>query len=88
MIYMISYDLHSPTQNRENVENDIKSFGTWCKYLTTTFLISTSSDLKTVSDKCVSHLDGNDAMIITKVTKPIKGWLNQKQWDWISENLQ
>lgn len=88
MIYMISYDLHSPTQNREDVENDIKSFGTWCKYLTTTFLISTSSDLNTVSDKCVSHLDGNDAMIITKVTKPIKGWLSRKQWDWISENLQ
>ena len=64
------------------------AFGTWCKYLTTTFLISTSSDLNTVSDRCVSHLDGNDAMIITKVTKPIKGWLSQKQWDWISENLQ
>ena len=54
MIYMISYDLHSPTKNREDVENDIKSFGTWCKYLTTTFLISTSADINTVSKKCVS----------------------------------
>ena len=87
MIYMISYDLHSPTNNRENVENDIKSFGTWCKYLTTTFLISTSSSLETVNNKCVSHLDGNDRMIICKVEKPIKGWLSQKQWDWIHENL-
>ena len=87
MVYMISYDLHSPTKNRVSVEDDIKSFGTWCKYLTTTFLISTSSDLETVSDKCVSHLDGNDSMIISKVTKPIKGWLTQEQWNWISENL-
>lgn len=87
MVYMISYDLHSPTKNRESVEEDIKSFGTWCKYLTTTFLISTSSDLEIVSGKCVSHLDGNDSMIISKVTKPIKGWLTQDQWKWISENL-
>ncbi len=79
MIYMISYVLHLPTQNRENVENDIKSLGTWCKYLTTTFLISTSYDLNTVSKKCVSHLDGNDAMIVTQVTKPIKGWLSKEQ---------
>lgn len=87
MIYMISYDLHSPTKNREKVEEDIKSFGTWCKYLTTTFLISTSSSLDTVSKKCVSHLDGNDSMIIAKVEKPIKGWLSKDQWEWISKNL-
>jgi hypothetical protein len=37
MVYMISYDLHEPTNNREQVMNDIKSLGTWCKYLTTTF---------------------------------------------------
>lgn len=88
MIYMISYDLHSPTQNREKVENDIKSFGTWCKYVTTTFLISTSSDLTAVSKKCVSNLDENDSMIITKATKPIEGYLTQKQLEWISKNLQ
>jgi len=87
MVYMISYDLHAPTNNREDVENDIKSFGTWCKYLSTTFLISTSSSLEAVNTKCVSHLDGNDRMIICKVEKPIKGWLSQKQWDWIHENL-
>ena len=87
MVYMISYDLHSPTKNREEVEKDIESFGTWCKYLTTTYLISTSSSLETVTDKCVSHLDGNDAMIIAKVEKPIQGWLSQKQWDWIKRYL-
>ena len=87
MIYMISYDLHSPTNNREKVENDIKSFGTWCKYLTTTFLISTNSNIETVSKKCVSNLDSNDSMIISHVNKPIHGWLSKDRWDWISQNL-
>lgn len=30
-IYMISYDLHSPTNNREKVEGSIKSLGTWSR---------------------------------------------------------
>ena len=87
MIYMISYDLHAPTKNRDAVEKDIQSFGVWCKYLSTTFLISTSSSLKSVLDKCVSHLDSNDRMIICQVDKSINGWLPKDKWDWINENL-
>ena len=84
---MISYDLNSPTKNRKSVEDDIKSFGTWCRYLSTTYLISTPLDINTVTKKCISHLDGNDEMIVAKVTKPINGWLSHKQWEWISRNL-
>lgn len=87
MVYIISYDLNSPTSNRELVENDIKSLGTWCKYLTTTFLVSTTTPLENVTNKCTSHLDGNDAMIISKIEKPIQGWLKKDYWDWINKNL-
>lgn len=86
-VYMISYDLHSPTSNREAVEDAIKSLGPWCKYVTTTFLVSTYQNLDTVQNAATRHLDGNDRMIICKVEKPIRGWLSQDQWDWISQNL-
>ena len=86
-VYMISYDLHSPTSNREDVEESIKSLGTWCKYLTTTFLVSTSKNLDTVQDAAIKHLDNNDRMIVCRVEKPIRGWLSQDQWNWISQNL-
>lgn len=86
-VYMISYDLHSPTSNREAVEESIKSLGTWCKYLTTTFLVSTTQSLETVQGTAVTHIDNNDQMIICKVEKPIGGWLSQSQWDWITKNL-
>lgn len=85
--YMISYDLKSPTNNREKVEEDIKSLGAWCKYLTTTFLISTQSSLETVETKCISNLDSNDAMIISKIEKPISGWLSKEQWEWIKKYI-
>ena len=86
-VYMISYDLNSPTNNREKVEQSIKSLGTWCKYVTTTFLVSTTYDLGTVEAIATKHLDSNDRMIVCKIQKPIRGWLSQDQWDWISQNL-
>lgn len=87
MVYMISYDLHAPTNNREQVEADIKSLGKWCKYLTTTFLVSTTLELDSVQKVVTKHLDGNDAMINCKIEKPIRGWLAEEQWKWIRENL-
>ena len=35
--YMISYDLFSPTNNRDDVEDSIKSLGSWCKYVSPEF---------------------------------------------------
>lgn len=86
-IYMISYDLRSPTNNRTKVEDDIKSLGTWCKYLTTTFLVKTESSPSDVQDTAIKHLDENDSMIICKIEKPILGWLTADQWKWIRENM-
>lgn len=86
-IYMISYDLNSPTNNRKNVEDSIKSLGTWCKFVSTTFLVSCRKDIDDVQTIATQYLDPNDGMIITKVQKPIKGWLSQEQWDWIHRYL-
>jgi len=86
-IYMISYDLHSPTNNREKVERDIESLGPWCKYVSTTYLVTTSSNLDSISAIAIRNLDSNDRMVISKVEKPIKGWLSDRQWNWIKKNL-
>jgi hypothetical protein len=87
MVYMISYDLHEPTNNREQVMNDIEALGTWCKYLTTTFLVKTNEAESSVESACAKHLDGNDRMIITQVPKMVSGWLSDEQWKWIRDNI-
>lgn len=85
--YMISYDLHSPTNNRKQVEDSIESLGKWCKFLTTTYLINTIYSKSTVQDTCTKHLDSNDAMIICEITGSVDGWLSEDQWKWIRENM-
>lgn len=86
MVYMISYDLHAPTNNRKELENTIESLGAWCKYLTTTYLIKSNFSLSTIQAKLATILDNNDSMIIAKVTN-INGWLNKDKWDWINANI-
>ena len=85
--YMISYDLNSPTNNRKAVEDSIKSLGSWCKYVSTTFIVSSYKNLDDVQSIVTKNLDSNDSMIICKVQKPIKGWLSKSQWDWIHKNI-
>ena len=85
-VYMISYDLHAPTNNRKNVEETIESLGAWCKYLTTTYLVKSNLSLSSIQSKLASVLDNNDSMIIAKVTE-VNGWLTKDKWDWINKNI-
>ncbi len=85
--YMISYDLNSPTNNRKEVEDSIKSLGSWCKYVSTTFLVSSYKSLDEVQTIATKNLDSNDSMIICMIQKPIKGWLSNEQWNWINQNI-
>lgn len=85
--YMISYDLHSPTNNREAVQKAIESLGSWCKYLTTTYLVSTNKTISDLQEICAKPLDSNDRMIICEITGSIHGWLSDEQWNWIHENI-
>ncbi len=85
--YMISYDIHNEKTDRKKVEESIMSMGSWCKYLTTTFLVGTEMSLQEVESTAVQYLSGNDEMIVCKVEKPICGYLPQNKWNWIHENL-
>ena len=86
-VYMISYDLHAPTNNRDKVENAIKALGTWCKFVSTTFLVKSTLGVDGVQSAVVMHLDANDRMVICEVVKPIKGWLSPEQWSQANQNL-
>ena len=86
MIYMVSYDLNSPGNNRKEVIESLESFGCWCKCATTTSLIKTQLVISDVEEIVMRHLDETDSMIICQVSGNIKGKLHQKEWDWIHNN--
>lgn len=87
MIYMISYDLHAPTNNREKVEADIESLEVSRKFVSTTYLVKTDKSINEVERICTKHLDLNDEMLICETRHPILGLASLEDHNWMVENL-
>ena len=88
-VYMITYDLNSKGQNYEDVIQSIKdaSTGAWCSYWNSSYLIKSNLTVQQVSDKITPHLDSNDRLIVIETKANYQGWLSEKQWKYIRENI-
>lgn len=87
--YMITYDLNSSGQKYDKVIQAIKdsSTGAWCSYWKSSYLIKSSLTPNQISDNIKPHLDSNDRLIIIEVKNNYQGWLSDKQWKYIKENI-
>lgn len=88
--YMITYDLNKSGKDYENVIESIKaaSDGVWCSYWKSTYLIrSDYSTADEVSEKITPYLDNDDRLIVIEVVNNKQGWLSNKQWDYINNNI-
>ena len=88
-VYMITYDLNSKGQNYEDVIQSIKDAytGAWCSYWKSSYLIKSNLTVQQVSDKITPHLDSNDRLIVIETKANYQGWLSEKQWKYIRENI-
>lgn len=88
-VYMITYDLNSTGQKYDEVIKAIKdsSTGAWCSYWKSSYLIKSDLTVTQVSDKITPHLDSNDRLIVIEVKYNYQGWLTEKQWKYIRENI-
>lgn len=89
MVYMITYDLNKQGQEYEEVISAIKacSNGCWCTYWKSSFLIKSSLSANQICERIQPHLDSNDTLIVIEVKNNYQGWLNNKQWAYIKENI-
>lgn len=89
MVCMITYDLNAEGQNYEKVIQAIKdaSTGAWCCYWKSSYLIKTNLTVQQVADKITPHLDSNDRLFVIEVKENYQGWLSEKQWKYIKENI-
>lgn len=89
MVYMITYDLNSTGQKYDEVINAIKesSTGAWCSYWKSSYLIKSDLTVQEVSDKITKYVDKNDRLIVIEVKNNYQGWLTEKQWQYIKDNI-
>ena len=91
-VYIFSYDLNdrdseTHTEDSEKIKTTVSSLGAWCKYLTTTYLISSTYSLDYINTELTAHMTAPDRMVLCEIKEPIKGWFTDKQWNWIRTNL-
>ena len=89
--YMLSYDLDSPGQKYENVNDAIKnkiSTGVWCKYLESTYLFRSTYSPSEMTDVLKPFLDNNDRLFIADISPAsYSGWLETDEWEYIQKNI-
>lgn len=86
MLLLVSYDLKVPGRDYAKLYETLKTASTWWHYLESTWILSTSDNINTWSDKIRAVLDANDNFIVVNITgQPHHGWLPQDAWKWIKD---
>lgn len=86
--YLISYDLRAPGRNYDDLYEVLKSAPSWWHHLESTWVIYTNESIDSWQQKIKKVIDNNDYFIIIHIDDAEKnGWLPQKAWDWLNNNL-
>ena len=87
--FLIDYDLNAPGKDYTKLIDHIKSYGNWCHYLKSGWLIRTQSTAAALRDAAVSCVDPNDDLMVVDVTADVAAWdgLSQEITNWIGSTL-
>lgn len=87
--YLITYDLKSPGQNYDDVIQAIKDSSiSWCTYWKSSYLIKSNLSANQITDNVKPYLDSNDRFFVAEAsTTNYQGWLSEKEWKFIKENI-
>ena len=84
-VHMVTYDLHRPSQDYEDLIAELKKSRNWWHYLQSSWLIESDESPSNIWARIQSSVDKDDSVLIIRVTNPHAGWLPQKAWDWINQ---
>ena len=86
---LIGYDLNRPNQKYGDLYEVIKSEGTWCHNLDSTWLVRSSKTPTEMLNAIKKHIGDTDEVIVMDVTGREAAWVNfpQEATDWIQKHL-
>ncbi|GAB3065526.1 hypothetical protein ACFOU0_12395 [Salinicoccus sesuvii] len=88
--YLITYDLKSPSPKYEEVISTIKetlATSGWCSYWRSSFLIKSRYTPDQMLEMLKPYINSGDRFLIIEVVNNKQGWLTEKQWKFINENI-
>ena len=87
--YIISYDLHKPGQNYEELLKRIKSYPNWARLGGSAYVIQTENSHVQVRDYLNEVLDTNDKIFVGTVSAPAAWYgLGEEVSNWLLDKLK
>lgn len=87
-VYLVTYDLHKPGNNYEEVLEQIKKSSGWAMLSESSYAISTSETVEAAYKRIHAKMDENDTLYIISLRNPWTGRGPKKVNDWLQANLQ
>lgn len=86
--YWIGYDLKEG-EDYQDLISEIKSLSIkWWHYLDSTWIVTTSLDVNQITDRLKEKMNlDHDRLLVMKTSTDRQGWLPEKAWDWIRDNV-
>lgn len=86
MIFLITYDLKSPSENYTELHEAIRAQGAWWHHLESVWMIDTASSASSVRDLLTPHIGAEDKLLVIKVGKPwaARGFL-ERAYTWMHD---
>jgi hypothetical protein len=87
--FLIDYDLNAPGKDYSTLIAHIRSYGNYCRYLKSAWLIRTDSTTTAVRDAAAAYMDANDGLMVIDVTADVAAWrgLSAQVANWIGTVL-
>ena len=87
MLYIVTYDLRKPGKDYKGLYEQLKNSPRWWHYLDSTWLIATQETANQLYNRLRQCLDVGDHILVIEAGRNIQGWLPEKAWEWIKQEI-
>lgn len=87
--YLVIYDLKQPGRNYTPLYDTLKLAASWWHYLESAWILASPLTIEDWQQRIRGAIDMNDLFLIIRLDRPLAytGWLPQKAWEWIQQNV-
>lgn len=89
MVYHISYDLNTPGKDYTALYDAIKSLGSWCHPVDSTWYVDTTLTAEAVRNQLDAVMDATDYVIVSRASASAAWRLPSPEVsDWLEQHLK
>lgn len=87
-VYLVAYQINTVGSDSGKTLDAIKNLGIgWMHYIPNTVLLYSYDTPEIIGQKIFKLITKSDYVLVIRVTKEYYGWLPQRAWDWLNNDV-